>query len=154
MSSRKEGGGGFSTSSETQKKKTGLKVKTAAMFHTRMREYFGDTNLSACTRFRSENSCRPTKAFSICRCISSLPENNHTNQHIQDVYMLKQLPHWWRLCVCVCVDCTFLPRSCRWPSCSVPLLCRETRPPTPPATPGGCSPPGSGLPEAGRERRD
>ena len=93
MSSRKEGGGGFSTSSETQKKKTGLKVKTAAMFHTRMREYFGDTNLSACTRFRSENSCRPTKAFSICRCISSLPENNHTNQHIQDVYMLKQLPH-------------------------------------------------------------
>ena len=71
------------------------------MFHTRMREYFGDTNLSACTRFRSENSCRPTKAFSICRCISSLPENNHTNQHIQDVYMLKQLPHWWRLCVCV-----------------------------------------------------
>lgn len=54
---------------------------------------------------------------------------------------------------CVCVDCTILPRSCRWPSCSVPLLCRETRPPTPPAIPGGGSPPGSGLPEAGQEGR-
>jgi len=31
-----------------------------------------NSNLSACTRFRSENSCRPTNAFRVCRCISSL----------------------------------------------------------------------------------
>lgn len=34
--------------------------------------YLGVSYLSACTRFRSENSWRSTKAFRILRCISSL----------------------------------------------------------------------------------
>lgn len=38
------------------------------------------TNLSACTRFRSENSCRPTNAFSISRCISSLCDNQNNKR--------------------------------------------------------------------------
>lgn len=43
--------------------------------------------------------------------------------------------------------CTFLPRSCRWRSCSVPPLCKETRPRTLLATPAGYCQPGNRRPE-------
>lgn len=66
----------ISTSSEKKQDKKGKTAATFhADFHTWLQKIFYDTNLSACTRFRSENSCRSTKAFSISRCISSLCEN-------------------------------------------------------------------------------
>lgn len=51
--------------------------KTTATFHAhvaRCMQSVCNTNLSACTRFRSENSCKLTNAFSISRCFSSLCE--------------------------------------------------------------------------------
>lgn len=44
----------------------------------------GDSHLSACTRFRSENSCRPTKTFRVSRFSSSLHQDRQKDQEPQN----------------------------------------------------------------------
>lgn len=97
------------------------------------------TDLSACTRFRSENSCSPTKAFRVSRCSLSLHQNREKSR--------KQTTTTEVVVCCFTVFFhTFPPRSCRWPSCSVHLLCKETQPRTPLAESAGRFPRGTGRP--------
>lgn len=58
----------------------------------------------------------------------------------------------WIRITCVCQNRTSLLRSCRWRSCSVPLLCKGTRPQTQLAVPADPSGPGTGHPETGTGR--
>lgn len=64
------------------KKEEGFIIRTKARLKVKLLQHskLPFTNLSACTRFRSENSCRPTNAFSIFRCISSLCDNQNNER--------------------------------------------------------------------------
>lgn len=50
-----------------------------------------DSDLSACTRFRSENSCRPTKTFRVSRFSSSLHEDQEKDEDPQNSQSVKSI---------------------------------------------------------------